>query len=163
MSATYLIKFANGQTFGPADFEAVARWAQEGRLPYNAVLVNADGSGEMPVSRHPVLNSILTGAAGGPAGAASAPANDGGVATLIPYRNSQALFGYYSGVASLIPALGLIAGPTALVLGILGLRHANRHPEAKGKAHAWVAIALGTLSTLGHIGAIIAIVIAATA
>jgi hypothetical protein len=161
MSASYLVRFANGQTFGPADFESVAKWAHEGRLPYNAVLVNADGSGEMPVSKHPVLNSILTGGAAGPSGAAAAPAANDGVSTIIPYRNSHALFGYYTGVASLIPALGLIAGPAAIVLGILGLRHAKRHPEAKGKAHAWVAISLGTLSTLGHIGAIIAIVIAA--
>src|SRR5438552_4171155 len=72
--------------------------------------------------------------------------NDGGVSTLIPYRNGMALASYYTGVFSLIPCFGLILGPIALVLGVLGLRYANRNPRAKGTAHAVVGLVLGSLT-----------------
>jgi hypothetical protein len=88
------------------------------------------------------------------------PQTDDGVSTVIPYRNGPALAGYYCGVFSLIPCLGLILGPIALVLGILGLRAVKRTPEAKGTAHAIVAIVLGGLVLLGHIGIIVVMVIA---
>ena len=55
---------------------------------------------------------------------------------LIPYKNGMALASYYSGVFSLIPCLGLILAPIALVLGVLGLSYANKHPTARGKAHS---------------------------
>jgi len=74
---------------------------------------------------------------------------DGTLGGLIPYRNGLALTGYYLGVFSLV--CGLLLGVPALILGILGLRFANRHPQAKGKAHAWTAIILGTITTLASI------------
>jgi hypothetical protein len=77
------------------------------------------------------------------------------VATIIPYRNGFALAAYYCGVFGLIPCLGLLLGPTALTLGILGWRYVARHPEAKGTAHAVVGIVLGVLATLGNWGVLI--------
>ena len=76
---------------------------------------------------------------------------------LIPYKNAKALASYYCGVFALIPCVGLILGPIAVVLGFLGLAHANKLPESKGKAHAIVGIVLGGLVTLAHVGGIIAI------
>jgi hypothetical protein len=38
--------------------------------------------------------------------------------------------------------------PAAVIMGILGIRHANAHPEARGKVHAWVGIIMGGLFTL---------------
>src|SRR5262245_5128056 len=73
---------------------------------------------------------------------------------LIPYKNGMALASYYTGVFGLIPCLGLILAPIALVLGILGLGYAKKHPTARGKAHAWVGIVLGMLVLLVHIGGI---------
>src|SRR5262245_35440375 len=64
---------------------------------------------------------------------------------LIPYKNGMALASYYTGVFSLIPCFGLILAPIALVLGILGFNYANKHPTARGKAHAIVGIVLGAL------------------
>ena len=63
------------------------------------------------------------------------------VATIIPYRNMPALFAYYCGVFAL---LGLPA-PVAVILGIWGLRKVAENPQAKGKAHAWTGIILGSL------------------
>ena len=72
-------------------------------------------------------------------------AGDGTLGGLIPFRNAMALSAYYCGVFSLIPCLGLPLAIAAVVLGILGLRFAKRHPESRGKVHAWVGIILGTL------------------
>jgi uncharacterized protein YqgC (DUF456 family) len=77
--------------------------------------------------------------------------DDDPIATIIPYKNKKALIGYYLGVFSLIPCLGLGLGPAALFLGIKGLAFVRDHPEAKGTAHAWVAIVLGGLTSLGNL------------
>jgi len=80
---------------------------------------------------------------------------DDGIATLIPYRNPNALISYYCGVFALIPCVGLILGPVALVLGFLGLSYNKKHPTAGGVAHAIVGIVLGSLVLLGHAAVII--------
>jgi hypothetical protein len=74
------------------------------------------------------------------------------VGTLIPYKNGLALGAYYCGVFGLIPILGIILAPIAIVLGILGLRYSRRNPKARGAGHAITGIILGSLSTVGHIG-----------
>ena len=63
----------------------------------------------------------------------------GGLDVLVP-PNASALWAYYLGIASLACFLTSIP---AVITGILGIRHANRHPEARGKIHAWVGIVLG--------------------
>jgi hypothetical protein len=80
---------------------------------------------------------------------------------LIPYKNAKALMSYYCGVFSLIPCLGAILGPIAIILGFLGFSYANKHPKAAGKAHAIVGIVLGSLVTLGHLGIIVLMLIGA--
>lgn len=73
------------------------------------------------------------------------------VEILIPYRNPLALAAYYTGLFSIIPCLGLILIPVALVCALLGLGKAQQHPESRGKAHAWVGIALALFSGLYHV------------
>ncbi len=68
------------------------------------------------------------------------------VSTLIPYKNVPALIAYYCGVFSLIPCLFI--GWAGLVLGIIGLKRAKEHPEAKGRVHAWIGIIVGGLFAL---------------
>ena len=77
------------------------------------------------------------------------------VETLIPYKNPMGLMAYYCGVFALIPCVGLVLGPAAFVLGILGIRYANKYPTAGGKGHAIAGIVLGTIVTLGHLAAIV--------
>jgi hypothetical protein len=69
---------------------------------------------------------------------------------LIPYKNPAGLVAYYLGVFGLIPVLGLILGPAALVCGIVGVRHAMRNPAARGLGHAITGIVLGGLETLAN-------------
>jgi len=92
--------------------------------------------------------------------AAAAGGGDSAISTLIPYKNGPALIGYYLGVFSLIPFLGLPLGLAAVPLGIAGLKRHKRNPTDKGKAHAWVAIICGSISILLY-GGLIAFGIAA--
>jgi hypothetical protein len=68
---------------------------------------------------------------------------DGTMGGLIPKNNPKALCAYYLGIFSFIPFFGIILGIAGLILGIGGLRHAKKHPEARGKIHAWIGIIMG--------------------
>jgi hypothetical protein len=81
------------------------------------------------------------------------------VETLIPYRNPKGLVAYYLGVFSVICGLGLLLGPAALVLGIMGLRHSQRYPRAGGAGHAITGIVLGALSSLVNWGVLIVLLV----
>ncbi len=79
---------------------------------------------------------------------------------LIPLRNGMALAAYYCGVFSFIPCFGMVLGPLAIVFGFLGLSHARKYPDAKGKGHSLAGIVCGGVSTLGHIAAVVFVLIA---
>jgi hypothetical protein len=79
---------------------------------------------------------------------------------LIPYKNPMGLIAYYLGVFSLIPCIGAILGPAALILGIKGLRFSQRNPSAKGGAHAITGIVLGALTSMFNWAVIIILVVA---
>ena len=88
---------------------------------------------------------------------------DDGVASVIPYRNVKALLAYYFGVFGLIPCVGAVLGPAALILGLLGLMHVNRNPHAKGTGHAIAGIVLGGIESLGYLVILVLILIGAIA
>jgi hypothetical protein len=77
------------------------------------------------------------------------------VETFIPYKNPLALIAYYVGVFAVIPCAGLLLGPAALVLGIMGIRYRNKHPTAGGLGHAITGVVLGSLTTLANWGFIL--------
>ncbi|HEV7670385.1 MAG TPA: DUF4190 domain-containing protein [Thermoanaerobaculia bacterium] len=96
-----------------------------------------------------------------PAPPGIAPAQSSGIAEVfIPYKNGPALTAYYLGIFSLL--CGAFLGIPALILGLKGLKVAKERPEARGGAHAWVGIILGSLMTLVSIAvaAFVAIVMA---
>ena len=80
--------------------------------------------------------------------------------TLIPYKNPKALVSYYCGVFSVIPCIGLILGPIAISMGVLGLKYRKTHETAGGTAHAWIGIVLGSLVLLGHLAVVGFLVVA---
>jgi WD40 repeat protein len=81
------------------------------------------------------------------------------VSTIIPFKNGRALAAYYCGVFSFIPCAGLLLGPAAFVLGILGLRFLKSHPGAHGTGHAIAGIIMGLLTSVGNWGGVIAILV----
>jgi len=84
-----------------------------------------------------------------------------GVGVIIPYKNARALWSYYLAVFSLIPCLGIILGTIALIMGLQGLKFANEHPEAKGRAHAWTGIILGGICALAYVILTVVAIVAA--
>lgn len=75
---------------------------------------------------------------------------------LIPTKNPMALVGYYLGVGSLIPLLGLVLALPALICGIVGVVKAKASPEIGGMGHAITAI---VLSIVGPVGWAVAVVL----
>lgn len=168
-AAQFHLRLPDGQAFGPATIEMLEQWARQGRVPLEALLVPLDGSPPQSVLAEPRLRAVLSSMTSMPLATAppitpDTPAMsppDSGAAVMIPYKNPPALIGYYTSIAALIPGVGLIAGPAAVILGIVGLRRRLRKPEIHGIAHAWIAIILGGLCTLGQFGCVITGIIGA--
>ena len=88
--------------------------------------------------------------------------DDDGTGGLIPYKNPKALAAYYCGVFGLISCflvLGIF-GIVPIVLGVMGLKYAKLHPEAKGQAHAITGIVLGVIEVLSFLAAIVVVIVA---
>lgn len=73
------------------------------------------------------------------------PREDDLVARMVPVRNICALVGYYAGIFSLVPGVGVILSITAVVLGIIGLVISRIEPQRRGGYHAIAGIVLGLL------------------
>lgn len=155
----WFVRLATGQRFGPATIDALERWAAEGRVPADATLVAEDGSHEVPVAQHERLRTIVLAPPTRAGPLPTHPPDDGVISAIIPFRNGPALAAYYTAVASLIPGVGLLAGPVALALGIAGLRLRKREPHRKGSVHAWIGIIVGALVTLAHAAVILLVVV----
>jgi hypothetical protein len=92
-----------------------------------------------------------TQAKAGPASPAVAKsANEGRLATFIPYRNPRALLSYYCGIFALAPVVGLVLGPVAILFGIMAVYQAGAHPGARGAYHAVFGIICGLLTLMYH-------------
>lgn len=73
----------------------------------------------------------------------------------------MALIAYYTGVAALIPCLGLILSVVSIILAVLGLRAAKQNPVISGTAHAWVGIGLSLFSMFYHVAIVVFMVMTA--
>jgi hypothetical protein len=71
---------------------------------------------------------------------------------IIPTSNPSALKGYYIGLFSIMPVLGLIMGPAGIWLGVRGLRAIRETPGLPGKGHAITAIVGGILGCVVNYG-----------
>tara|TARA_B100000686_G_scaffold10550_1_gene10604 strand:+ start:525 stop:791 length:267 start_codon:yes stop_codon:yes gene_type:complete len=71
---------------------------------------------------------------------------------IIPTGNPSALIGYYLGVASLIPLVGILTGLPAIILGGVGISKAKANSSAGGMGHAITAIVLGLIGLLVQVG-----------
>jgi hypothetical protein len=81
------------------------------------------------------------------------------VAALIPYKNWPALTGYYLGLFSLFPILGLPLAVVAVVFGVMGLRRAAENPAVRGKGHAITALICGSLFGLFNLALVVMVVV----
>jgi hypothetical protein len=139
MSQQYKIKGTDDTEYGPVSTEELQQWVAQNRCTRES-LVEVDGSGEwVPLATLPEFQDAF----------AAAPASaegEGGVSTVIPYKNVPALIAYYVGVFCII-CPPLLCFP-AIILGVIGLRRVKENPEVKGTAHAWIGILSGSFFLL---------------
>jgi hypothetical protein len=83
---------------------------------------------------------------------------EGGVQALIPTSNPAALLAYYAAVFSVIPVFGLLLGPVAVALGVVGLSKIKTDPRLSGTAHAWIGVVLGGCVTLAYAALVVLMV-----
>ena len=156
----YKIIGADGREYGPITAEQIRQWIAEGRA--NAqTRAQREGSNEWKsLSAFTEFAALLAPPLAGaiPPRLTSSPTpvvqTDDTLAALIPYKNAAALTAYYLAVFSLVPCFGFFLGIAAVIFGIVGLRRARTHPEAKGKVHAHIGIWLGGFMVLAHLVAI---------
>ncbi len=141
----YKLRVTGGQEYGSADMAQLERWAQEGRIPSDAMLVPEDAREPYPAADEPRLRVHILAPPTRSTGVVDPNEQEG--PALIPYKNPAALVGYYLSICSCIPFVGLVLGPIAIVLGIRGLIQVSRHPQRKGTVHAWIAILAGLIGT----------------
>lgn len=75
-------------------------------------------------------------------------------------RNGVATAAYYCGVFALIPILGLLLGPLAMLLGFIGLADARKHKEMGGRGHASSGLILGLIVLVLHVAGFAALIYA---
>jgi hypothetical protein len=156
--AMYKIIGGDGKEYGPVAAEQLRQWLAQGRVN-GQTKARLDGATDWQP-----LSSIAEFAGACTPPPVLPPPRQGGdsLNKVIPYRNVPALVGYYCGVFSLIPFLGVILGLAGLALGIIGLRVARQNPAAGGKVHAWVGIILGGLCGFGYLALVAWMVAAAS-
>jgi len=141
MSQQYKIKGTDDTEYGPT--EELQQWVAQNRCTRES-LVEVDGSGKwVPLATLPEFQNAF---AAPPAPAPASAEGEGGVSTVIPYKNVPALIAYYVGVFCII-CPPLLCFP-AIILGVIGLRRVKENPEVKGTAHAWIGILSGSFFLL---------------
>jgi hypothetical protein len=151
------VRLSDGREFGPAPLQTIAQWAREGRIPLDALLAPVEhGQGDIrSVLAEPVLRDILQAPPTVFTGLQQQAADTAPMSGMIPYKNPPALIGYYVSIFALLPFVGVLFGIPAVILGIIGLRKRLKDPKVRGLAHAWIAIILGGLCTIGYSGLIL--------
>ena len=140
----------HGQKHGPMDRAALVSMMRAKQVPTDALVWTQGMQVWQPATAFPEFADAM----GVPLRVATTPAASGGdetIATIVPFRNSSALIGYYVSIAALIPGVGIVLGPAAIILGFKGLKARRENPAVHGTAHAWVAIILGSIVTLVYV------------
>ena len=75
-------------------------------------------------------------------------------------RNGVAVASYYCGLCALIPFLGLLLGPLAVLLGFIGMADARKFPDMGGRGHAHSGLILGFIGIGLHVAGFIALIYA---
>ncbi len=141
-----LLRYPDGQEFGPASWEQLVQWRMDGRVPDNAIVVDAVSGETQAVTAFAQL-AVLA-----PPPVMPPVANTSGTTVtdhLIPVKNPASLVAYYCGVFGLIPCATPLLGPASLIAGIIGMRQARE--RAVGFTHSLTGIILGSLETIAMV------------
>jgi hypothetical protein len=75
--------------------------------------------------------------------------------SFLPEGNPVAKRAYLLALVGLIPGLGLICGPPAIIFGTLGRRAALRDEERRGLGHAYMSRLLGAVEFACSVGGLL--------
>jgi hypothetical protein len=67
-----------------------------------------------------------------------------------PRKNPVAIRAYRLGVIGMLPVVGLVLGPAAVVCGFIALSRYRANPKVEGMPQGRAAITLGTVSFLSN-------------
>lgn len=150
----YSIRLADGRQFGPVPMDGILSWAREGRVGKDAWLIAEDESiaPRLVIDVEPLARVVSAPPTVSTGVRAPAPRS---ASAVIPTANPAALGGYYCAIFAMIPFVGTILAPIAIVLGLVGLARVRRYPDAKGTFHAWVGIAGGAFVLALQAGVVI--------
>ena len=68
--------------------------------------------------------------------------------SFLPEGNRPAKYAYVAALVGLVPGVGLVCGPVALVLGQVGRRRARADEQKRGVGHAALSVMLGGLEAV---------------
>jgi hypothetical protein len=71
-------------------------------------------------------------------------------ATFLPQGNPRARTAYLFAILGLIPLVGLVLGPPAVVYGRLGYVAGKTNLDGKGVGHSFVSMVLGGMETVAN-------------
>ena len=160
----YTVQLANGRTYGPVATDRLVIWAQQRRIPPDAILIPDDRSNAIAVRHMELVWRALQ--APPPPGQ---PAPPGADAPPLPedHRsfvdhtsagNPSAIGAFVCGLFALAPVLGLLMGPIAVLLWFQSRKLLRRQLTVKGRALALIGLVLGVVGLLGNFGWFIAVV-----
>ena len=124
------LRLISGEEYGPASLQEVVQWHQQGRVPPDAVLVDAETGEIREISAFPALSVPP------PPPQYAAPAPSEAMNHLIPTKNPSSLIAYYCGIFTFFLPLPL--GPIALYHGRKGFKYARE--VGVGRTHSLVGI-----------------------
>jgi hypothetical protein len=65
-----------------------------------------------------------------------------------PWRNPPAVYSYVTSLFGLVPIAGLVLGPIAIALGVIGRVRLRRQPDIRGGNFAGAGIILGSIDSV---------------
>ena len=162
----YHIIGVDGQSRGPIDAATLTQWIAEGRANGQTKTCPEGGSEWKPLAYYPEFATALSQAPPAPPNISAHASAGDATGGLIPYKNKQALIGYYMAFGGLlimcIPLIGFLYSIGTIWLGFKGLKNVKENPAVKGTAHAWIAIIggvgeliVGIISIIWIIGMIV--------
>jgi hypothetical protein len=77
--------------------------------------------------------------------------------SFLPEGNPTARNAYLCAVIGLVPGLGLLCGPPAIIFGILGRQAALRDEHHRGLGHAYVSRLLGGVELVCNVAGLLCI------
>ena len=135
------IYFVNGQQSSPLDGAQITQMVRAGTLPPTILVWQNGLANWIPAPDSVLWPQELP---------RPTPQIHSTSSAMIPTDNPQALWSYYIGIFAIVPVLGVVMGPTALIMGIKGLNVFRENPAVRGKTHAWIGIGCGILWTVVH-------------